>query len=131
MAQAASHPASALRRAPLLGAVALALVWASAAAAEPANSPVDDAAKGAAVDSEMRNDVPTPVGFLQDSGEALNTGPDTLTGRPAAPPGPRAAAPPSPARDEGTFDGGRSPLDTGTPYFNADWPTFWPPRFLP
>lgn len=131
MAQAASHSASALRRAPLLGAVALSLVWASAAAAEPVNSVFEGAAKGAVAEAVTSSDAAMTVAFAQDTGEALNSDPDTLTGRPAAPPGPRAAATPSPAREEGTFEGERPSLDTGTPYFNADWPTFWPPRFLP
>jgi hypothetical protein len=117
-----------------IGAAALALLWASAATAGSANDPFADAAKGeiavggvdvAASDGELA--------LASDTGEALNPDPDTLTGRPAAPvarPAPVAATP-SPTREDGPFEANGVPLDSGAPYFNADWPTFWPPRFLP
>ncbi len=117
----------------MIGAAALSLLWASAAAAEPANSPFADAAKGNDVAGMDRSAAAQPASFTMDAGEALNSDPDTLTGRPAAPvarPAPVAATP-SPTREDGPFEANGVPLDTGAPYYNSDWPTFWPPRFLP
>jgi hypothetical protein len=117
----------------MIGAAALSLLWASAAAAEPANSPFNDAAKGNDVAGVDQTAAAQPASFALDAGEALNSDPDTLTGRPA--PSPTRPAPasatPTPTREEGAFKANSVPLDTGAPYDTSDWPTFWPPRFLP
>lgn len=115
-------------------AAALALLWASAAAAGSANDPLADAAKGeivvGGIDVSAQD---ATLALASDTGEALNPDPDTLTGRPAPPVRAplRSDATQQPTRDDGPFEASGVPLDTGAPYFNADWPTFWPPRFLP
>lgn len=115
-------------------AAALAFLWASAATAASANDPFAHSAKGEIVVGGV--DVPAPdatLALASDTGEALNPDPDTLTGRPAPPARAplRSAATQQPTRDDGPFEANGVPLDTGASYFNADWPTFWPPRFLP
>lgn len=113
-------------------AAALALLWASAATAGSANDPFADAAKGEIVvggtDVEASD---ITLALASDTGEALNAEPDTLTGRPAPPAPLRSGATQPPTRDDSPFEANGVPLDSGAPYFNADWPTFWPPRFLP